>query len=147
MQPAPQTPEEIVAAHAPESGFWCYDSVLAVVRTALATSKLYILEGGDYDYTNIHGVFSTYEKADKKMEELARNIKTADRDYSIYPVALDGAVGEPEEFSHHRLRERWTDEALAHQPDESMDGDHETGLRDAGFGTDEDYGYFGGEGI
>ena len=27
-------------------------------------------------------------------------------------------------------------------PDESMDGDHETGLRDAGWGTDEDYGCF-----
>ena len=26
------------------------------------------------------------------------------------------------------------------EPDESMDGDHESGLRDAGFGTDEDYG-------
>ena len=30
------------------------------------------------------------------------------------------------------------------EPDESMDGDHETALRDAGFGTDEDYGHFGG---
>lgn len=28
---------------------------------------------------------------------------------------------------------------------EDMDGDAETALRDAGFGTDEDYGYFGGE--
>ena len=27
--------------------------------------------------------------------------------------------------------------------DDSMDGDHATGLRDAGFGTDEDYGYYG----
>ena len=29
--------------------------------------------------------------------------------------------------------------------DESMDGDFDTGMRDAGFGTDEDYGYFGGD--
>lgn len=29
--------------------------------------------------------------------------------------------------------------------DESMDGDHETGLASAGYGTDEDYGYYGGE--
>lgn len=29
--------------------------------------------------------------------------------------------------------------------DDSMDGDHESGLRDAGFGTDEDYGFFGGD--
>lgn len=28
--------------------------------------------------------------------------------------------------------------------DESMDGDHESGLRDAGFGTDEDYGLYDG---
>lgn len=27
--------------------------------------------------------------------------------------------------------------------DEAMDGDHESALRDAGLGTDEDYGYFG----
>ena len=26
--------------------------------------------------------------------------------------------------------------------DDRMDGDHETGLRDAGFGVDEDYGYW-----
>ena len=26
------------------------------------------------------------------------------------------------------------------EPDDSMDGDHETGLASAGFGTDEDYG-------
>lgn len=29
--------------------------------------------------------------------------------------------------------------------DDSMDGDAESALRDAGFGTDEDYGYFGGD--
>lgn len=29
--------------------------------------------------------------------------------------------------------------------DESMDGDHVSGLASAGFGTDEDYGYYGGE--
>jgi hypothetical protein len=29
--------------------------------------------------------------------------------------------------------------------DDSMDGDFDSAMRDAGFGTDEDYGYFGGE--
>jgi hypothetical protein len=29
--------------------------------------------------------------------------------------------------------------------DESMDGDHESALASAGFGTDEDYGYYGGD--
>lgn len=28
--------------------------------------------------------------------------------------------------------------------DDSMDGDFDTAMRDAGFGTDEDYGYYGG---
>jgi hypothetical protein len=27
--------------------------------------------------------------------------------------------------------------------DDSMDGDHDSAMRDAGFGTDEDYGYYG----
>ena len=27
--------------------------------------------------------------------------------------------------------------------DESMDGDHDSAMRDAGFGTDEDYGHYG----
>jgi hypothetical protein len=29
--------------------------------------------------------------------------------------------------------------------DDSMDGDHESGLSSAGWGTDEDYGYYGDE--
>jgi hypothetical protein len=29
--------------------------------------------------------------------------------------------------------------------DESMDGDFDSGMASAGFGTDEDYGYYGGE--
>ena len=32
------------------------------------------------------------------------------------------------------------------EPDDSMDGDHASGLASAGFGTDEDYGYYGDEG-
>ena len=29
--------------------------------------------------------------------------------------------------------------------DDSMDGDHDSAMESAGWGTDEDYGYFGGE--
>ena len=29
--------------------------------------------------------------------------------------------------------------------DDSMDGDFDSAMRDAGFGTDEDYGFFGGD--
>jgi hypothetical protein len=34
--------------------------------------------------------------------------------------------------------EEWTDDY-----DDSMDGDHESGLSSAGWGTDEDYGFYG----
>jgi hypothetical protein len=35
------------------------------------------------------------------------------------------------------------DEGYDDDYDDSMDGDHESGLASAGWGTDEDYGYFG----
>jgi hypothetical protein len=40
------------------------------------------------------------------------------------------------------LIDQWDD---ADHYDDSMDGDFDSAMRDAGFGTDEDYGYFGGE--
>ena len=33
------------------------------------------------------------------------------------------------------------------RPDESMDGDHDSAMASAGWGTDEDYGYFGDSAI
>jgi len=42
--------------------------------------------------------------------------------------------------------DQWDDEEFEDDEfDESMDGDHESGLASAGFGTDEDYGHYGGE--
>ena len=35
------------------------------------------------------------------------------------------------------------DEDSRSEPDESMDGDFDSGMASAGFGTDEDYGYYG----
>lgn len=35
-------------------------------------------------------------------------------------------------------------EMLRDEPDESMDGDFDSGMASAGMGTDEDYGYYGG---
>ena len=32
---------------------------------------------------------------------------------------------------------------LSSEPNESMDGDHDSAMASAGWGTDEDYGYFG----
>jgi hypothetical protein len=48
--------------------------------------------------------------------------------------------------------ETWEDECEADddgwdgwpiEPDESMDGDHDSAMESAGWGTDEDYGYYG----
>ena len=39
--------------------------------------------------------------------------------------------------------EDYNDEADDDSYDDSMDGDHESGLSSAGWGTDEDYGYYG----
>jgi hypothetical protein len=36
-----------------------------------------------------------------------------------------------------------TDETWTDDYDDSMDGDHESGLASAGWGTDEDYGFYG----
>ena len=37
------------------------------------------------------------------------------------------------------------DDAEQSEFDDSMDGDWDSGMASAGFGTDEDYGYYGGE--
>lgn len=37
------------------------------------------------------------------------------------------------------------DEGYDDDYDDSMDGDHDSAMESAGWGTDEDYGYFGGE--
>ncbi len=45
----------------------------------------------------------------------------------------------------NELAEILDTQADAEPFDDSMDGDHATALRDAGWGTDEDYGYYGGD--
>jgi len=37
------------------------------------------------------------------------------------------------------------DTVMETEPDESMDGDFDSGMASAGMGTDEDYGYYGGD--
>lgn len=46
------------------------------------------------------------------------------------------------EFDFDADYEEMMDEACDHF-DESMDGDFDSGMASAGFGTDEDYGYYG----
>lgn len=62
------------------------------------------------------------QHAESSFEE---NLET-DEEIAEYEAFLDGGEDYPE-------------------PSDEMDGDHESALRDAGMGTDEDYGYFGGD--
>ncbi len=55
---------------------------------------------------------------------------------------------EPDIFDEDFEGEDLTDEEchdLENEYDDSMDGDHQSGLASAGFGTDEDYGYYGSD--
>lgn len=52
------------------------------------------------------------------------------------------------EDNGEREEEDFDMEDLDDEPDfedDAMDGDHESALASAGFGTDEDYGYWGGD--
>ncbi len=52
-----------------------------------------------------------------------------------------------EMYDHEEDLDWWADreEDDADEYDDSMDGDWDSGMTSAGWGTDEDYGYFGGE--
>lgn len=77
-------------------------------------------------------------------------------DSELQLTCLCGVVLTEENSRHgscnNCLNDEW-DAAFENESDESMDGDHESGLASAGFGTDEDYchdtplyeDYYGGE--
>lgn len=64
--------------------------------------------------------FNTREEAEKMANE--------------YSVAYNGPVAIVE------VEDEWEDD---YDYDDSMDGDHESALASCGWGTDEDYGYYG----
>jgi len=64
--------------------------------------------------------FNTREEAEKMANE--------------YSVAYNGPVAVVE------VEDEWEDD---YDYDDSMDGDHESALASCGWGTDEDYGYYG----
>lgn len=52
--------------------------------------------------------------------------------------AQDGTAEYRDDLDPDELRDAWDD-----MYDDSMDGDFDSAMRDAGFGTDEDYGHYG----
>jgi hypothetical protein len=77
-----------------------------------------------------------FNDLDSRSQELEDQVDEAEFE--------DIADEELEELLADDLLEDEDDEDLFDEDyDDSMDGDHESGLRDAGLGTDEDYGYYG----
>ena len=62
--------------------------------------------------------------------------KMAEYDLELREMFGDEAIDGPEQDEEDTLDEDY---------DDSMDGDHASALASAGWGTDEDYGYYGGE--
>jgi hypothetical protein len=52
----------------------------------------------------------------------------------------DDFYQEVEDYNDYYIEENNVDDD---DYDDSMDGDHDSAMRDAGFGTDEDYSYYG----
>lgn len=61
-------------------------------------------------------------------------------DYSGFEMFVD----DDESHDNDNDEQGWDEyDSWDEDYDDSMDGDFDTGMRDAGFGTDEDYGYYG----
>jgi hypothetical protein len=62
-------------------------------------------------------------------------------DEGLRPITIASLLGVPLQLVYDSL-DKYTEDD---EPNESMDGDFDSGMASAGFGTDEDYGYFGDE--
>jgi hypothetical protein len=61
-----------------------------------------------------------------------------DSDWQEIRDAHDGTAEYRDDLDPDELDDAWNDDY-----DDSMDGDFDSAMRDAGWGTDEDYGYYG----
>jgi hypothetical protein len=73
------------------------------------------------------------------MAELDMEIRNLLED-GLRPISIAGLLDIPLQMVYDVL-EQYPDPDV----DESMDGDHDSAMASAGFGTDEDYGYYGEE--
>jgi hypothetical protein len=74
------------------------------------------------------------------MAELDMEIRNMLED-GLRPNTIAGILDIPLQMVYDVLDAQDGEEIL----DESMDGDHDSAMASAGFGTDEDYGYYGEE--
>ena len=104
---------------------------------------------GDYGYVteDLLRQFDNLEDARRYVDNIAADgdLRGFDR-IEVVSFAADGEV-----ISHYEVNlgdledDHWNDSMEDDYWDDSMDGDHESALASAGWGTDEDYGYYGDE--
>lgn len=75
-----------------------------------------------------------------KMAEIDLEIRDM-LDEGLSPLRISSLLEIPMEMVYDIIEESTDDSEY----DESMDGDFDSGMASAGFGTDEDYGYYGDE--
>ena len=72
--------------------------------------------------------------------------RMSDLSIDIQDDIAAGLLSFQEIAAKHNVPFTWVDEVaseMANQYDESMDGDFDSAMASAGYGTDEDYGYYG----
>lgn len=79
----------------------------------------------------------TWTQFKRELEEHFGELSEAELDHASHIFLSDGSITDAIEEI-----EKMYDSLMADM-DESMDGDFDSAMASAGFGTDEDYGYFG----
>ena len=79
-----------------------------------------------------------------RMAEIDLEIRSM-LDEGLRPFTIANLLGVPLQMIYDVLDEDTENVAPTDEYDESMDGDFDSGMASAGFGTDEDYGYYGDE--
>jgi len=79
-----------------------------------------------------------------RMAEIDLEIRSM-LDEGLRPFTISSLLGVPLQMIYDVLDEDTENAVPTDEYDESMDGDFDSGMASAGFGTDEDYGYYGDE--
>ncbi len=88
--------------------------------------------------------FSTISAESNLRDEIT--VASNEFDPVANPAVENDDPGFGEDEGDNDDGESLEDEGKDPEPDESMDGDFDSGMASAGFGMDEDYGYYGGDG-
>lgn len=89
-------------------------------------------------------------RSDEQIDHIIDMASSDLREENVNPIAnpaYDGPMGIMTDYDGCDSAdegENTDDEGTVTEPDESMDGDFDSGMASAGFGTDEDFGYYGG---